>query len=189
MENRPSQVINLVIIIKILWNSSLSQSLENPLSPFTAKNSGLKTQSYSFHGNRKLLNHLSSVRGSPVANAVDSSVTENSKDPTLAVCPSKPKANYKETASSWPCKLVKNECHPARMNISLHAINSGMANNCSYSEGSCRLSIAEDREREDSKLTAIRQSIRRQGRTSSIFLFIGNGEKLEIARKNDDKGW
>ena len=38
-----SQVMSLVMITKGLINSSLIHSFENPFSPFTAKNSGLKT--------------------------------------------------------------------------------------------------------------------------------------------------
>ena len=43
VENRPSQVMSLVMITKGLINSSLIHSFENPFSPFTAKNSALKT--------------------------------------------------------------------------------------------------------------------------------------------------
>ena len=130
------------------------------------------------------------MRGSPVACAIDSSVTWNSSDPTLAVCPSNPKVNCRETASLCPCKLVKKECHLALINSSLQAEKLGVANNCPYSVGSWRLSIVDSRKMRDRSHTMSTQLIRRKLKTSSILLPLvemktGNSP----LKKHNNKGW
>ena len=67
------------------------------------------------------------------------------------------------------------------MNISLHAINLGMANNCSYAEGSCQSSMVKIGKEKNSEIAEISDSqFHRQWKTSSTFVFTGEGKTRNI---------
>ena len=62
------------------------------------------------------LNHFSPEVDKPVAHVIDSSMTSNSSEPTLAQCPSNVFANSRATAISNPSIFCKNERNPNSCN-------------------------------------------------------------------------
>jgi hypothetical protein len=87
------------------------------------------------------LTHLSPILGSFVVIEMDSSETSQERYPMHVVFPSKPRENFMERSSSWPCKLDKNSPQPVCKNTSLHCENLGMEKRSAYEEGAYFLGI------------------------------------------------